>query len=148
MAKLGFDQVNIVVPDVIRAAGFLRDLGAEVQETTNEWADWAAHHVAFPVSHEAFDADLDSPAFASRWGGLPRDFAGVVVNLRAADGGSVDTTFDRALELGAEGLRKPYDAFWGARYAVVLGPGPIVVGIMSPAVPEFRGEPPSLSDFK
>lgn len=147
MAKLGFDQVNIVVPDVIGAVGFLRDLGAEVQETTDEWADWAAHHVAFPASHEGFDADLDSPAFASHWGGLPRDFAGVVVNLRAADRGSVDTTFDRALELGAEGLRKPYDAFWGARYAVLLGHGPIAVGIMSPVDPESRGEPPSLSDF-
>lgn len=111
------------------------------KETTDEWADWAAHHVAFPASQEGFDADLDSPAFASHWGGLPRDFAGVVVNLRAADRSSVDTTFDRALKLGAEGLRNPYDAFWGARYAVVLRPGPIAVGIMSPPDPQFRGEP-------
>jgi hypothetical protein len=147
MARLQFDQVNIVVPDVIGAAGFLRDLGADVPEASHEWTDWAAHHVGFPASRDGFDADLDSPAFASHWGGLPRDFAGVVANLRAEDRSAVDATFDRALKLGAEGLRSPYDAFWGARYAVVLGPGPIAVGIMSPTDPDLRGEPPSLSDF-
>ena len=78
---------------------------------------------------------------------MPRDFAGVVVNLRAVDREGVDATCDRAAKLGAEILRAPYDAFWGARYAVVLGPGPLAVGIMSPADPEFRSDSPSVSDF-
>ena len=147
MASLRFDQVNIVVPDVAGAAGFLRALGAEVQETSDEWAEWAAHHVGLSASAEGFDADLDSPAYARHWGGLPGDFVGVVVNLRANDRKAVDAAFERALSLGGEGLRVPYDAFWGARYAVVRGPGPIVVGIMSPSDPESRGEPPPVSDF-
>ncbi len=49
-----------------------------------------------------------------------------------------------ALALGAEALHPPYDAFWGARYAVVRGPGPLVVGIMSPVDPELRDEPPAV----
>lgn len=49
--------------------------------------------------------------------------------------------------LGAEVLRSPYDAFWGARYAVVRGPGPIVAGIMSPVDLESRSDPPAVSDF-
>lgn len=147
MARLQFDQVNIVVPDVIGAVEFLGNLGVEVPEISDEWAEWAAHHVGFPAAPEGFDADLDSPAFASHWGGLSGDFAGVVVNLRTEDRSAVDTTFDRALDLGAEGLRRPYDAFWGARYAVVRGPGPIAVGIMSLEDPEHRGEPPNVSDF-
>ena len=91
--------------------------------------------------------DLDSPAFAAHWGGLPEDFVGVVVNLRAADREAVDVTYEQAMALGAEGLRVPYDAFWGARYAVVRGPGPITVGIMSPADPAVRAEGPRVSDF-
>ena len=147
MTKLRFDQVNIVVPDVAGAAGFLRALGAEVPEPSDEWADWAAHHVGFTAVAEGFDTDLDSPAFAAHWGGLTEDFAGVVINLRTEDRDAVDATFGRALELAAEGLRQPYNAFWGARYAVVRGPGPVVIGIMSPADPAHRGEPPAVSDF-
>lgn len=98
-------------------------------------------------SREGFNADLGSPAFASQSGGLPRDFAGVVVNLRVEDRSAVDATFDRALSLGAEGEREPYDAFWGTRYAVVRASVPIAVGIMSPADRKSRGEAPSLPDF-
>jgi uncharacterized glyoxalase superfamily protein PhnB len=146
MADLRFDQVNIVLPDVLGAAHFLRALGAEVDAVADEWAEWAPHHVGLPAAAGSH-ADIDSPAFASHWGGLPTDFAGVVVNLRADDRGAVDTAFERAVALGAEGLRAPYDAFWGARYAVVRGPGPIVVGIMSPADPAARKPGPELSDF-
>jgi catechol 2,3-dioxygenase-like lactoylglutathione lyase family enzyme len=147
MADLRFDQVNIVVPDIPGAARFLRALGAEVDVPGAEWAEWAPHHVRLPAVAERFDADLDSPAFAGHWGGLPADFAGVVINLRTDDRSSVDAAFERALGLGAEGLRAPYDAFWGARYAVVRGPGPIVVGLMSPADPAARADGPNVSDF-
>lgn len=147
MPSLQFDQVNIVVSDVAGAAGFLRALGAEVPELPDEWAEWASHHIGFPAVADGFDADLDSAAFASHWGGLPAGFTGVVVNLKAGDRAAVDTAFERAVALGAEVLREPYDVFFGARYAVVRGPGPLVVGIMSPIDPELRRDPPSVSDF-
>ena len=147
VGDLEFDQVNVIVPDVVGAAGFLRELGVEVQEMAGEWAEWAAHHVGLPAVAQGFDADIDSPAYASYWGGLPRDFAGVVVNLRTKNRDGVDGAFERALELGAEAMRVPYDAFWGARYAVVRAPGPILVGLMSPADPESRGVGPVVSDF-
>ena len=147
MADLRFDQVNIVLPDVLGAARFLRALGAEVDAVPDDWAEWAPHHVGLPAVAERFHADVDSPAFAAHWGGLPEDFAGVVVNLRTGDRRAVDSAFERALALGAEGLRDPHDAFWGARYAVVRGPGPIVVGVMSPADPAARTAGPELSDF-
>ena len=144
MGSLEFDQVNVVVPDVAGAARFLRSLGAEVPESGGEWE---SHHVGFPAAAEGFDADIDSSAFATYWGGLPDDFVGVVVNLRADDRAAVDASFERAMELGAACLRAPYDAFWGARYAVVRAPGPLVVGLMSPADPAFRVAGPAVSDF-
>ncbi len=65
-------------------------------EVAGEWAAWAVHHVGFPAVAEGFDADLDSPAYAAHWGGLPDDFTGVVVNLRTDDRDAVDAGFDRA----------------------------------------------------
>jgi len=139
--------VNIVLRDVPGAARFLRALGVRVPELGLEWSDWEPHHVGFPAVADGFDADLDSPTYASYWGGLPADFEGVVLNLRTADRDEVDAAFKRAMGFGADVLRSPYDTFWGARYAVVRGPGPIVVGLMSPADPSARNAPPKVSDF-
>ncbi len=146
MANLRFDQVNIVVTDVVGATEFLRALGIDIPEAPAEWAAWAAHHVGIPAVTHGFSADLDSPAYATYWGGLPRDFTGVVVNLRADDSAGVDVAFAHALAIGAQELRTPYDAQWGARYAAVRGPGPIVVGIMGPRDPDALGEM-QVSDF-
>jgi hypothetical protein len=41
----------------------------------------------------------------------------------------------------------PYDAFWGARYAVVEGPGPIMVDLMSGTDPAHRSAPPDVASF-
>lgn len=129
------------------ATRFLRALGAEVQEPAAEGTAWASHHVTFPAVTEGFDADLDSPPFAARWGGLPDDFTGVLVNLRADDRKAVDAAVERGVAFGAQVSRHLYDAFWGVRYAVVRGPGPIIVGIMTPADEASRGEAPAVSDF-
>jgi catechol 2,3-dioxygenase-like lactoylglutathione lyase family enzyme len=147
MGSLQFDQINVVVPDVAGAARFLRSLGADVDEPETDWAEWASHHVGFPTNSGGFAADIDSSAFAAFWGGLPDDYVGVVLNLRAEDRAAVDASFDLAVELGATCLRAPHDAFWGARYAVVRAPGPIVVGLMGPVDPERRVAGPAVSDF-
>ncbi len=146
MTDLRVDQVNIVLADVAGAAEFLRALGLQLPEVDPDWADWAPHHVQVPAA-DGFGADLDSTAYARHWGGLPAGFTGVVVNVRTPDRDAVDATFERALRLGADGLRSPYDASWGARYAAVQAAGPLVVGIMSPADPARRGPAPALTDF-
>jgi hypothetical protein len=147
MADLIFDQINIVLPDVVAAVKFLRAIGADVPTSEPGWEAWDAHHVAVPGGSEGFTADLDSQPFARHWGGLPADFAGVVVNFRASDRATVDAKYELAVGIGGTGLRTPYDAFWGSRYALVQGPGPIVVGIMSPPEAAARHEPPAISDF-
>lgn len=147
MGELQFDQVNIVVSDVAGAVRFLRALGVDVPALAAEWAEWETHHVELPTAGAGFDADVDSAAYARHWGGVPDEFTGVVLNLRTRDRNGVDTAFGRALDLGAEALRGPYDAFWGARYAAVRGPGPLVVGLMSPADPAFRHPSPAIADF-
>jgi hypothetical protein len=41
-------------------------------------------------------------------------------------------------------LQPPYDAFWGARYAIVEDPDGIAVGLMSPISPDFKSVPPDV----
>ena len=45
---------------------------------------------------------------------------------------------------GYAGEQPPYDAFWGARYAVVADPEGNSVGLMSPVDPAMRSAPPEL----
>jgi uncharacterized glyoxalase superfamily protein PhnB len=41
-------------------------------------------------------------------------------------------------------LQPPWDAFWGARYAIVEDPDGIAVGLMSPISPDRRSPPPAV----
>lgn len=148
MAQPRFGSVNLVVEDVEAAAGFLARLGVALDDTTPEWAEWAVHHRNASAGDSRFDVDLDSPAFASWWGGVPRERApGVVVNLHVDARDEIDRLYRLALESGAEELKAPYDAFWGARFSVVLAPGPLCVGLMSAPDHGRRTAPPSITDF-
>jgi predicted lactoylglutathione lyase len=143
------DQINVVVKDVEAVASFLNGLGLELPAAP---PGWEAHHRTIPsatslhVGHDlddpAFGIDLDSPAFAQRWGGLDTSFGGVVINIRVDGRGDVDHLHERALSIGGRSLKRPYDAFWGSRYAVVEGPGPMVLGFMSVPDSTLRSRPP------
>ena len=144
MTGIRFDQVNIVVADASASVAFLKQLGVGFEDTE---PDWSAHHRPVPTASADFAADLDSPQFARYWGGLPDGFTGVVMNFRVDDRADVDELFERSLSLGAEQLRPPYDAFWGARYAVVEVPGPLYIGLMSRSAASHRTAPPEATDF-
>lgn len=144
MGTPALEQINVVLADVEAAVDFLRALGVEIDDTMPEWRP---HHRSIPTHGTAFDADLDSSEFASWWGGLSVGFVGVVLNLRVDTRDEVDATYAEALRVGGTGRHEPWDAFWGARYAVVEGPGPMLVGLMSPADDARRTRPPHPPEF-
>ena len=45
---------------------------------------------------------------------------------------------------GNRGLQAPFDAFWGARYAIIEDPDGIAVGLMSPISAKHRAPPPEV----
>ena len=57
---------------------------------------------------------------------------------------AVDERYGELIAAGYTGLQPPYDAFWGARYAIVEDPDGNHVGLMSPLDPTRRGAPPSV----
>jgi hypothetical protein len=143
------DQVNIVVTDVDGAAHFLIRLGVDMPIAGS---GWDAHHRTVPsatslhsghdLTEPTFGIDLDSGTFAHHWGGLDPAFNGIVVNLRVDGRSEVDRLHERACSVGGRSLKAPHDAFWGSRFALVEGPGPLVVGIMSASDDEHRTRPP------
>jgi uncharacterized glyoxalase superfamily protein PhnB len=53
----------------------------------------------------------------------------------------VDEIYADLAAAGYRGQQPPYDAFRGARYAVIEDPGGNAVGIMSPVDPDRRSQP-------
>ena len=132
------DQVNVVVKDMDAMAAFYGHLGIEVSSGMPEWAP---HHRGAEIEG-GVDLDLDSPQFAAVWNqGWPGG-TGAVLGFRLPARDDVDRVYEELTGAGYSGQQPPYDAFWGARYAVVADPDGNSVGLMSPADPARRSPPP------
>ena len=132
------DQVNLVVRDMDAMVDFYRQLGVEVEQPP---APWDEHHRSARMP-EGIDLDFDSSVFASQWNrGWPGDRSGPVLGFRVARRETVDALYARLTEAGYAGQQAPYDAFWGARYALVVDPDGNTVGIMSESDPARRTQP-------
>ena len=86
------------------------------------------------------DIDFDSMPFAQHWNRGWRSGTGVL-GFRVDSRETVDKTYFELVEAGYRSQQPPYDAFWGARYAIVEDPDGNAVGIMSPPDPAQRSRP-------
>lgn len=128
------DQINLVVNDMEAMAAFYGRLGLHLQGGPPEWS---AHHRNTEPS-AGLHFDLDSREFASVWNaGWPAERTGAVIGFRLPSREAVDVMFADLTADGYSGQQSPYDAFWGARYAVVEDPDGNSVGLMSPSDPSL-----------
>jgi uncharacterized glyoxalase superfamily protein PhnB len=133
------DGINLVVRDMDAMLEFYQQLGLDVAPAISPWD---RHHRTLSTP-EGLDFDLDSEEFARQWNhGWPRGATGPVIGFRLPSREAVDATYERLVGAGAVGEQSPYDAFWGARYAVVADPEGNAVGLMSPREPARQAEPP------
>jgi uncharacterized glyoxalase superfamily protein PhnB len=147
-AKATFDALNLVARDVNATLDFYRLLGLDIPETLVWKTETGAHHVDLPMSVSEVGLDVDSEALASAYNeswqpgdaGPGRTLIGF--NLPSRE--DVDARYAELTAAGHPGLQPPYDAFWGARYAIVQDPDGRHVGMMSPADPERRTAPPGI----
>lgn len=149
MARAIFDQVNIVSRDPAASVAFYRRLGVEIPEARVWRTKTGIHHVtALPAAEGAVDLDIDSAAFAQLWNTGWRgrsDLAGrVVIGFTLETREGVDVAYAEATGAGYKALQPPYDAFWGARYAMVEDPDGIAVGLMSPIDPMRKTAAPEV----
>jgi len=146
MTKPVLDQVNIVCGDMDASLSFYRRLGVDIPEN-NVWrTDTGAHHIG--ASGNDTQLDLDSTAFATHWNAAWKgraDLKGrVVVGFSVDTREDVDTLYRDMTGAGHRGLQEPWDAFWGARYAIIEDPNGVAVGIMSPISMDRKYPPPEV----
>lgn len=130
------DQFNLVVSDVEASVAFCRRLGLTIGDSD---AAFQPHHRSARLTG-GIDLEIDSVEFARHWDKGWRGGMGVI-GFKVESRQRVDEIYADLIAAGYRGQQDPFDAFWGARYAVVEDPDGNAVGIMSPADPDRRSAP-------
>jgi len=130
------DQLNLVVSDMQATVTFYRRLGVDIPDTDPAFQ---AHHRSARLPG-GVDLDFDSAEFARHW---DRGWNGehAVVGFRVSSRERVDELYAQMTAAGYLGQQPPFDAFWGARYAIVEDPDGRPVGFMSPVDADRRSPP-------
>jgi catechol 2,3-dioxygenase-like lactoylglutathione lyase family enzyme len=144
VATIRLDQVNLVVHDVKASRGFYARLGLNFGDVPDPV--WDAHHLSARHGDATpLDVDLDSVTFAAKWNRGWSGGSGAILGFKVDSRDEVDALVASLASDGVTVQQAPYDAFWGARYAVISDPDGNGVGIMSPIDPARRHEAPSPS---
>lgn len=146
MAGPDLHMLNVVVGDMAATLDFYRRLGVGVPDTPDA-ADPADAHVQLRMPG-GFSLELDTADSARLWHAGWRadpDSVGVVIGFALSSREAVDERYTKLTAAGYAGRQPPFDAFWGARYAIVADPDGNDVGLMSPIDSARRTWPPEQS---
>jgi len=136
-------MLNLIVKDVPASVDFYRRLaGVEPEGVEGEHT-----HVQLAMPSR-FSLELDAENSVRLWhAGWRADpsSAKVVVGFSFDSRDAVDERYAELTAAGYTGRQPPFDAFWGARYAIVADPDGNDVGLMSPMDESRRSWPPSES---
>ena len=136
-------MLNLVVGDMTASLDFYRRLGV----VAADGADGATAHVELPMPG-GVSLELDTAESARLWhaGWRADPTSGrVVIGFALPTPDAVDERFGELTAAGYAGRQPPFDAFWGARFAIVADPDGNDVGLMSPIDPNRRSWPPTES---
>jgi uncharacterized glyoxalase superfamily protein PhnB len=134
-------QLNLLVDDMRASLGFYRRLGVAAAATESD------PHAELSLPG-GFTLELDTVESARVWhAGVRGDPASgrVVIGFSLPSRAAVDASYAELTAAGYAGRQPPFDAFWGARYAIVADPAGNDVGLMSPVDESMRSWPPEQS---
>jgi hypothetical protein len=136
----GLHMLNVVAGDMAASLDFCRRLGIAVPAP----GDGGGARVQLKMPG-GFSLELDTAGSARLWhAGWRADPAGatVVLGFMLPARQAVGDRYAELTSAGYRGRQPPFDAFWGARYAIVADPGGNDVGLMSPVEDSRRTWPP------
>ncbi|MBF6297013.1 VOC family protein [Nocardia amamiensis] len=113
------DVIGIIVTDMAASVAFYRRLGLDFPAGSEQEGHAEA---ALPNGLRlTLDTEAVIKSFHSEW--TPPTRAGRLgIAFRCADPAEVDAVYAELVGAGYHGELKPWDAFWGQRYAVVHDP--------------------------
>jgi catechol 2,3-dioxygenase-like lactoylglutathione lyase family enzyme len=138
--------LNLVVRDMDATLAFYRQLGLEIPDSIVWRTESGAHHVDLSLPNGIgldFDSEQLAKTYNTGFQGRPGDSRSVI-GFSVDSREEVDTRYATLIGAGHNGLQEPFDAFWGARYAIVEDPDGNHVGLMSPIDPARRTGGPSV----
>jgi catechol 2,3-dioxygenase-like lactoylglutathione lyase family enzyme len=135
--------MTVIASDPAATIAFYKLLGLDLEDHSGDSGDIV--HVTVRGSRPA-DLDIDNEPLAAIYhAGFRARGARAVMGFTVDSRAEVDDIYARVIAAGHEGRQVPYDAFWGARYAIVADPDGNDVGIMSPTDDTMRSWPPKES---
>jgi uncharacterized glyoxalase superfamily protein PhnB len=140
-----FSTITVVAADPATSIAFYRLLGLDMEDHSGDGNGEIVHVTA--RGDKPADLDIDSEHLAGIYNAGFRDRGAgrVVLGCSVATREDVDRTYAAVVAAGHDSVQVPYDAFWGARYAIVADPDGNSVGIMSPPDDTMRSWPPTHS---
>lgn len=133
-------MLNLIVGDMSAALDFYRRLGVPVPSAAQGPADHVQLRMPGGLSLE-LDTVESARLWHAGWRKDPRSVS-VVIGFALPSREAVDERFEELTAAGYLGRQPPFDAFWGARYAIVADPSGNDVGLMSPIDAARRTWPP------
>jgi len=140
MAGARFSGMSLIVHNMQESLAFYRRLGVDIPDEAVWRTDTGAHHVTVPHAEGGAELQFESVRLAEAYNAgfrAERRRAVVILDLESRD--AVDLARANMIAEGAQGLQPPFDAPWGARYALIEDPDGNPVGLMSPVDPATRG---------
>jgi uncharacterized glyoxalase superfamily protein PhnB len=136
------NQLNLVARDFDASLDFYRRLGVAVPEGVS-LPDGTRH--ARVTLNDGLALEFDNEALARVYNAAwrrPEGGSRALIGFALPSREAVDERYAALVAAGYQGRQPPYDAFWGARYAVVADPDGNDVGLMSPVDEGRRSWPP------
>ena len=121
------NAIGIVTSDMARSIRFYRMLGLDVPDTPDEG------HVDALLPNGVrlmLDSEEVIRSFDEDWARHTGNQLSLA--LECASPAQVDEVFTRVVGAGFHGVREPWDAFWGQRYAQLSDPDGVPVDLYAP----------------
>lgn len=144
-ARVMLNTVSLVVKDMSKTIAFYRLLGVDIPEDSIWLQDGVGHHVTVKQGSGLnldFDSEAMTRAYDPAW---KAGSGGNTIIFHSPTREAVDEIYNDMTSAGHSGHLAPFDAFWGARYAVIDDPDGNYVGIMSPMDEKYGSAPPEIA---
>jgi uncharacterized glyoxalase superfamily protein PhnB len=132
------NQLNLIARDWDASLAFYRLLGVEllgveVDAGVEFGPQNGGRHTEVKVTGPYMSLEFDNPASVRMFAADAANVKPPIIGFAYPTSAAVDAVFARLTAAGHTVHQPPYDAFWGARYAIVGDPDGNAVGLMGPA---------------
>ena len=124
-----FDLIGLVVKDMGKSLAFYRRLGLKIPAHND-----ADEHVEVTLQggmRLAWDTVALVQRFHPEWV-PPSGSSKIVLAFKCEGPENVDVTYSDLVAAGYVGVKPPWDAFWGQRYAIISDPDGNAVDLFAP----------------